>query len=167
MFLISFRRYWPLLHQHVWGFSFLSAFFRGASSPQFSSGEVSVMRSEATVWPKERTKLKTMIALPRKERSVWKPNVDSRPLWKKMKGTLGCPWDELNPCHRVPYGGWRGECKDLAVCRASIILWASKRGGYCFLSCGEKGASQQKGLITEAEGRYFRWQQGRKIGREK
>lgn len=157
-FLCPFRRHWPLLHQHVWGFSFLSAFLRGASSPQVSSGEIPIIWRKATMWPKKRAKVKTAVALPRKETSVWKPNVNSRPLsWKRRKGTLGYPGDELDPCHRGPYGGRRGEGKDLAVRRAAIILRASRRRGYCFLSCGQKGASQETGLTTEAGGKCFRW----------
>lgn len=101
--------------------------------------------------------LKTVVAPWREERSVWKPNLDAGPpYWKKMERTLCCPCDGLDPCHWLPCGRWRGECKDLAICRMHIILWASGRDDYPCLSCGEKNANQEAGLITTEEGRCLR-----------
>lgn len=76
-----------------------------------------------TGWPKKWTELKTVVALWREERSVWKPNVDSGPSrWKNMERSLGGPCDGLDPRHWLPCGGWRSKSKDLAVCRVYIIL---------------------------------------------
>lgn len=110
------------------------------------------MRSKVPVWPKYWMELKPVVALWRREWSVWKPNVDSGPSpWKKLERILGFPCDGLDPCHWVPCGRWRGESEDLAVCRVYIILWASRRDDY-LLSYGEKNGSQEEGLITKAEG---------------
>lgn len=75
------------------------------------------------MWTKIWMELKMVVPLWRGVKPVWKPNVDSGPSWwEKMEGTPGCPGDGLDPCHWVPCGRGRGECKDLAVCRVCIIL---------------------------------------------
>lgn len=61
---------------------------------------------------------KTVVALGREERSVWKPKVDSRPSsGKVVEGTPGCPGDELHPGGWGPRGGRGGKSEDLTVCR--------------------------------------------------